>query len=226
MPRTSINIEEEAAVSSTPGLSGAERTTTVVIGSGLPGLAIATELRRRGVDSIIVSGLESPGAGNTSQTAPLQRRDAPGTPSREERNEILRQLRNYASSHQLDIRNDTSAVLLDKMGSGEAGACLHRWAVHTPDGVLLADHIVLTRCANSQLRRMLTDLGITVGQNLVAAMRAIGIYLVGVGELITPTPREVLRQAKAVGQAISAKVNPDGAPSVLTGSFAALPAPM
>lgn len=212
-------------MSSTPGLSGAERTTTVVIGTGLPGLAIATELRRRGVDAIIVSGLESPGTGtgNAFQAAPRQRCDAPGTPSREERNEILRQLRNYASSHHLDIRSDTSAVLLDKMG---ADASLHRWAVHTPDGVLLADHIVLTRCANSQLRRMLTDLGISVGQNLVAAMRAIGIYLVGVGELITPTPREVLRQAKAVGQAISAKVNPDSVPSVLTGSFAALPAPL
>jgi len=90
--------------------------------------------------------------------------------------------------------------------------------------VLLADHIVLTRCAHSQLRRMLTDLGISIGTNLVAAMRAIGIYLVGVGELITPTPKEVLRQAKVVGQAISAKVYPDSVPSVLTGSFPALPA--
>src|SRR5690348_8934699 len=48
-------LEEEVVVSRMPGLSGAERTTTVVIGTGLPGLAIATELRRRGVDSIIVS---------------------------------------------------------------------------------------------------------------------------------------------------------------------------
>jgi hypothetical protein len=208
-------FEEEAVVSSTPGLSRAERTTTVVIGAGLPGLAIATELRRRGVDSIIVSGLESPGANQASQTAPLQRCDTPGASSREERNEILRHLRNYAASHQLDIRNDTSAVLLDKMGPGTADSSPHRWAVHTPDGVLLADHIVLTRCANGQLRRILTDLGISVGQNLV-----------GVGELITPTPKEMLRQAKVVGQAISAKVHPDSVPSVLTGSFAALPAPL
>jgi glycine/D-amino acid oxidase-like deaminating enzyme len=208
-----------------PGLSGAERTTTVVIGAGLPGLAIATELRRRGVDSITVSRLEAPGTGQASQTAPLQRRDAAGASSLQERNEILRHLRNYASSHHLDIRNGTAAVQLDKMGGGTAEASLHRWAVHTPDGVLLADHIVLTRCAHSQLRRMLTDLGISVGQNLVTAMRAIGIYLVGVGELITPTPREVLRQAKVVGQAIAAKVYPDSVPSVLTGRFAALPAP-
>jgi glycine/D-amino acid oxidase-like deaminating enzyme len=207
-----------------PGLSGAERTTTVVIGAGLPGLAIATELRRRGVDSITVSRLEAPGTGQASQTAPLQRCDAAGASSLQERNEILRHLRNYASSHHLDIRNGTAAVHLDKMGGGTAEASL-RWAVHTPDGVLLADHIVLTRCAHSQLRRMLTDLGISVGQNLVTAMRAIGIYLVGVGELITPTPKEVLRQAKVVGQAIAAKVYPDSVPSVLTGRFAALPAP-
>jgi hypothetical protein len=70
---------------------------------------------------------------------------------------------------------------------------------------------------------MLSDLGITVGRNLAAAMRAIGIYLVGVGELITPSPKEVLRQAKTVGQAISAKVNPESAPSILTGSFAIVP---
>ncbi|MFE4833112.1 FAD-dependent monooxygenase [Arthrobacter sp. NPDC056691] len=204
-----------------PGLSGAERTTTVVIGTGLPGLAIATELRRRGVDSIIVSRLESPGG--QSQKSAHQRCDDTEAGSIQERNEILRHLRNYASSHQLDIRSDTSAVLLDKMGPG-AEASLHRWAVHTPDGVLLADHIVLTRCAHSQLRRMLTDLGISIGTNLVAAMRAIGIYLVGVGEMITPTPKEVLRQAKVVGQAISAKVYPDSVPSILTGSFPALPA--
>jgi FAD binding domain len=214
------NLEEEV-VSRMPGLSGAERTTTVVIGTGLPGLAIATELRRRGVDSIIVSRLESPGS--QSQKSAHQRCDDAEAASIQERNEILRHLRNYASSHRLDIRSDTSAVLLDKMGPG-AEASLHRWAVHTPDGVLLADHIVLTRCAHSQLRRMLTDLGISIGTNLVAAMRAIGIYLVGVGELITPTPKEVLRQAKVVGQAISAKVYPDSVPSVLTGSFPALPA--
>ena len=216
-------LEEEVVVSRMPGLSGTERTTTVVIGTGLPGLAIATELRRRGVDSIIVSRLESPGGGQSFQKSAPQRCDDAEAASLQERNEILRHLRNYASSHQLDIRSDTSAVLLDKMGPGPE-ASLHRWAVHTPDGVLLADHIVLTRCAHSQLRRMLTDLGISIGANLVATMRAIGIYLVGVGELITPTPKEVLRQAKVVGQAISAKVYPDSVPSVLTGSFPTLPA--
>jgi hypothetical protein len=207
-------LEEEVVVSRMPGLSGAERTTTVVIG---------TELRRRGVDSIIVSRLETPGGAQPVHKSTLQRCDDAEAATIQERNEILRHLRNYASSHQLDIRGDTAALLLDKMGPA-AEAPLHRWAVHTPDGVLLADHIVLTRCAHSQLRRMLTDLGISIGTNLVATMRAIGIYLVGVGELITPTPKEVLRQAKVVGRAISAKVHPDSVPSVLTGSVPALPA--
>ena len=53
----------------------------------------------------------------------------------------------------------------------------------------------------------------------MAAMHALGMYLVGVGELITPTPKEVLRQAKVVGQAISAKVYPDGFPAVLPGYY-------
>jgi NADPH-dependent 2,4-dienoyl-CoA reductase/sulfur reductase-like enzyme len=77
------NLEEEV-VSRMPGLSGAERTTTVVIGTGLPGLAIATELRRRGVDSIIDSRLESPGG--QPQKAVHQRCHDPEAASIQERN--------------------------------------------------------------------------------------------------------------------------------------------
>jgi glycine/D-amino acid oxidase-like deaminating enzyme len=210
-------------VSSVPA-DGTERTTTVVIGTGLSGLAVASELRRRGVDSIVVDGLDVLGARQPA-TASLPRCDAAAAASLQERNEILRHLRTYASSQQLDIRNSTRAVQLDlipgeAVSSGEPGR--RQWAVHTPDGVLYADHIVLTRCAHSQLRRMLSQLGLAAGQHLASAMRAIGMYLVGVGELITPTPKEVLRQAKVVGQAISAKVHPDNAPSLLTGSFPAL----
>jgi 2-polyprenyl-6-methoxyphenol hydroxylase-like FAD-dependent oxidoreductase len=208
-----------------PIYGGTEQTTTVIIGSGLPGLAIASELRRRGVDSITVDALETLGGSLSAHTVSLPRCDAPNSATMQERNEILRHLRNYASSHKLDIRNNTRAVQLNLLGTGASESSTHQWAVHTPDGVLLAHHIVLTRGAHSQLRRMLADLGLALGQNLAAAMRAIGIYLVGVGELITPTPKEVLRQAKVVGQAISAKVYPDSVPSVLTGCFAALPAP-
>ncbi|MEV4989393.1 NAD(P)-binding protein [Pseudarthrobacter sp. LMD1-1-1.1] len=208
-----------------PGIAGTEQTTAVVIGTGLSGLAVAAELRRHGVDSIVVDGLDILGQAQPANTTSLQRCDAADSGTLRERNEILRHLRNYAASHSVDVRNTTRAVQLTMLEAPDQAA--PQWQVHTPTGILVADHIVLTRCAHSQLRRMLNDFGIAVGRNVAAAMRAIGIYLVGVGELITPSPKEVLRQAKTVGQAISAKVNPDGAlPSTgvfpATGSFAAL----
>ncbi|WP_411375386.1 NAD(P)-binding protein [Arthrobacter sp. MPF02] len=204
-----------------PGNAGTEQTTTVIIGTGLSGLAVAAELRRRGIDSIVVDGLDILGAAQPANTTSLQRCDAADSDTLRERNEILRHLRNYAASHHVDVRNTTRAVQLT-MAQSLPEAALPQWEVHTPTGILVADHIVLTRCAHSQLRRMINDFGIAVGRNLAAAMRAIGIYLVGVGELITPSPKEVLRQAKTVGQAISAKVNPDTAPAPATGSFAML----
>ncbi|WP_307037955.1 FAD-binding protein [Arthrobacter sp. B3I4] len=221
-----------------PVSGGIERTSTVVIGTGLSGLAVASELRRRGVSAIVVDGLDLLGSGNPANTSSLQRCDAADAGTLRERNEILRHLRNYAASHELDIRNNVRALRLDHLDadypadggpdSGEApghtqGGQTQQWAVITPGGILYADHLVLTRCAHSQLRRMLADLGVAAGQNLMAAMHALGMYLVGVGELITPTPKEVLRQAKLVGQAISAKVNPGGMPALLPGGLA-LPA--
>jgi flavin-dependent dehydrogenase len=203
-----------------PLYGGIERTTAVVIGTGLSGLAVASELQRRGVASIIVDGLDLLGAGQPANTSSLQRCDAADAASLRERNEILRHLRNYAASHKLDVRNNIRALQLDLLETGSDGSPTEKWAVQTPGGVLLADHLVLTRCAHSQLRRMLSDLGMAAGQNLMAAMHALGMYLVGVGELITPTPKEVLRQAKVVGQAISAKVHPNGVPTLLSGGFA------
>jgi 2-polyprenyl-6-methoxyphenol hydroxylase-like FAD-dependent oxidoreductase len=206
-----------------PGNAGTEQTTTVIIGTGLSGLAVAAELRRRGIDSIVVDGLDILGAAQPAVTTSLQRCDATDPAVLRERNEILRHLRNYAASHQVDVRNTTRAVQLSKVDQPLSTAARPQWEVHTPTGILVADHIVLTRCAQSQLRRMINEFGITVGRNLAAAMRAIGIYLVGVGELITPSPKEVLRQAKTVGQAISAKVNPDPASRPAPGSLAMLP---
>ncbi len=215
---------------STPVHGGIERTAAVVIGTGLSGLAVASELQRRGVSSIIVEGLDLLGAGNPANTASLQRCDAADAASLQERNEILRHLRNYAINHRLDVRHSIRALQLDHLGAGAAshgnagpGAAAlvgGKWAVRTPEGILLTDHLVLTRCAHSQLRRMLNELGVASRQNLMAAMHALGMYLVGVGELITPSPKDVLRQAKAVGQAISAKVYPDGFPSGLAGGMA------
>ncbi|WP_345447998.1 FAD-binding protein [Arthrobacter gyeryongensis] len=198
-----------------------ERTTAVVIGAGMPGLAVASELSRYGVDAIVVDGMYVHAPLQPLNTGILQRCDAADAACLQERSEILRHLRNYAASHGLDVRSTTRTVRLDRMDEAAVGT---QWAVHTANGVLLADHVVVTRCGQSQLRRMLAELGIAIGQNLVAAMRAIGMYLVGVGELATPTPKEVLRQAKVVGQAISAKVYPDSVHGALTGTFAAVPA--
>ncbi|BCW57125.1 glycine/D-amino acid oxidase-like deaminating enzyme [Paenarthrobacter nicotinovorans] len=223
--------------------SATERTTTVVIGAGLSGLAVASELSRYGVGSIVVDGFGALSAtGPSVHTGMLQRCDAGDPAAMQERNEILRHLRNYAASHHLDVRSTTRAVRLDFLGSdpsqqigyglaasmttaglrtglhasGPLESTRRQWAVHTASGVLLADHIVVTRCAQSQLRRMLAELGIAIGQNLSAAMRAVGMHLVGVGELITPTPKEVLRQAKAVGQTISSKVALAAGPGIAT----------
>ena len=209
-------------MSNMPGNAGTEQTTTVIIGTGLSGLAVAAELRRRGIDSIVVDGLDTFGATLPAVTTSLQRIDTADSATLQERNEILRHLRNYAASHDVDIRS-TRAVQLTQVDGAPESAATPQWEVHTPTGVLVADHIVLTRCAQSQLRRMINDFGIAVGRNLAAAMRAIGIYLVGVGELITPSPKEVLRQAKTVGKAISAKVNPDSTAFPATGSLAMLP---
>ncbi|MCU1531161.1 MAG: FAD-binding protein [Arthrobacter sp.] len=206
-------------MSSIPESGGTERTTAVIIGTGLSGLAVASELQRCGVESIIVDGLDLLGAGHPANASSLQRCDAADAASLQERNEILRHLRNYATSHKLDVRNNIRARQLDHLGAGGVGSPTQQWAVRTPGGVLLADHLVLTRCAHSQLRRLLSELGISAEKNLTTAMHALGMYLVGVGELITPTPKEVLRQAKVVGQAISAKVHPDGIPAVLPRGF-------
>ncbi|WP_346655249.1 FAD-dependent monooxygenase [Arthrobacter sp. 260] len=179
---------------------GAELTTTVVIGSGLPGLAVASELSRRGIHSIVVECLDPVDTGQLSRTALTD------SVSLSERTELLRLLRGYASSHSLDIRHSTLAENLCVVGHSKLlpapilGA--KKWAVQTDCGVLLADHVVLTKYPQNQLRRFLLSLGLAVGHDLKSATQAIGLHLVGVGELLSPTTREIVRQAKLVSTAI------------------------
>lgn len=208
-------------MSSMPGDAGTEQTTTVIVGAGLPGLAVAAELRRRGVAAIVVDGLDPHSTSRHPVTGSQQRCDAPDSETLRERHEILRHLRNYAASHDVDIRS-TRAVQLAPAGDTH-GTGTPEWEVHTSAGILLTRHVVLTRCAQSQLRRMVSELDISAGRNPAAAMRAVGIYLVGVGELISPSPKDVLRQAKTVGQAISAHVNPGSEACPPTASLAMLP---
>lgn len=188
-----------AAQSALP--AAAEMTTTVVIGSGLSGLAVASELSRRGVRSIVVESAEclNSGQNRTVMTDSV---------SLSERTELLRLLRCYASSHSLDIRQETLAEGLCMVGYSNLLPApvlgSKKWAVQTDDGVLLADHVVLTKYPQNQLRRFVQSLGLAVGRDLKAALRALGLYLIGVGEVLTPTTREVVRQAKVISDAIVA----------------------
>ncbi|MBG6183459.1 hypothetical protein IWX65_001410 [Arthrobacter sp. CAN_A214] len=197
---TSLPLESVRAASS--ACAYAELTTTVVIGAGLSGLAVASELSRRGIDSIVVESLEclDSGACRTVMTDSV---------SLSERSELMRLLRGYASSHRLDVRHSTIAEHLSIIGHSkilpeDRVPVSKKWAVQTADGVLLADHVVLTKYPQNQLRRLLRSMGIAIGSDFKAALRAIGLHLVGVGELLTPTTREIVRQAKLVSDAIVA----------------------
>jgi hypothetical protein len=180
----------------------AELTTTVVIGSGLSGLAVASELSRHGIDSIVVEGLECTDSG------PL-RTGMTDSVSLSERSDLLRLLRVYASSHCLDVRTTTHAEDLSIIGHSTLlparVPASKKWAVQTESGVLLADHVVLTKYPSNQLRRFLRSLGIALGADFRAALRAIGLHLVGVGEVLTPTTREIVRQAKLVSDTIASQ---------------------
>lgn len=204
-PVASGNVPQPGAEADHQSL---ELAGTVVIGCGLTGLAVASELSRRGVSSVVVDGL-----------LPQPLRAVTDPSSFPERAELLRLLRGYAASHRLDIRSRTSARAVDLVvaGAGLLPAPVPRtrkWAVRTGDGMLLADNVVLTSCPQSELRRLARALGITTGRDLRSALRAIGLYLVGVGESAAPTTRELVCQAKDAGRAIAravpAATNPAG----------------
>ncbi|WP_427016176.1 FAD-binding protein [Pseudarthrobacter sp. P1] len=169
-----------------------------MIGSGFSGLAVASELSRQGINAIVVDGLDFLGP-----SAAL-RQSSHGDPrALGERAEIMRLLRRYADTHQLDVRPSTRAVQVSRRDGAP-----QQWVVHTANGVLLAQNIVLTRCAQTQLRALLRSLGIKVGRDILAVLRALGMYLVGVGDAVVPTTREILKQAKLVSKAISAQATP------------------
>ena len=193
-----------------------ERTRTVVIGCGLSGMAVAAELNRQGVESIVVSG-PVPDADAI--------RDAAAEPGVfPEQEELRRVLQGYLSSHRLDVRGDSPAQDLSPAsppglqpspipGTG-------RWAVRTGRTLLLADTIVLTSCSLSDLRRLARDLGAGSWPGAVAALREIGVYFVGVGGTALPTVRALVRQAKATGAAI-AEVTLPASPRAAAGAPAA-----
>ncbi|POH59270.1 FAD-binding protein [Arthrobacter glacialis] len=183
-----------------PVHGSAENTSTIVIGSGFSALAVAAELNRQGVKAIVVETF-----------SPLKQHSPPATTTGgislaalNERSEILRLLENYARRHQLDIRPSTQALSLTR-NHGSVRANPH-WTVHTATGTLSAHNIVFTRGALNQLRRVLHGLGVTKATELRTGMHALGLYLVGVGDLVIPSTQEILHQAKRAGASISSRV--------------------
>ena len=164
-----------------------ESTTTVVIGAGLPGLAVASELSRHGVASIVLEGMGTAGKRRSVMTDSV---------SLTERSELLRLLRGYATSHRLDVRPSTMASKLSRDPQ-------QKWVIHTEQGILQAESVVLTDCPQNQVRRFLRGLGLSLGKDLRTSLKSLGLYLVGVADLLTPSTREIVRQAKLVGDAIA-----------------------
>jgi len=203
LPPVPCAVLEEALVSGSD--LPAESTTTVVIGAGLPGLAVASELCRHGIASIVVEGLGSGCAAGAPRRSVMS-----DSVSLTEQSELLRLLQGYAASRCLDVRRSTFArqvSLVPGIGlpvpeAGPAGAA-RRWMIQTERGVLLADTVVLTGCPENQMRRFLRGLGVRLGADVQATLKSIGLYLVGMAGLLTPTTREIVRQAKAVGDAIA-----------------------
>lgn len=183
-----------------PDAGAAESTDAVVIGTGLSGLAVAAELNRHGVRTVTVDGLES--ASPSTATTALRVADLSSAESAEYL-DVLRHMRKYAASHSLDVRHHVMARHLALVEGDDGDSA--RWAVSTENGTVLADAVILTRCAHNQLRRFLADLGYSLGEHLLEALAEIGLYLVGVTALSAPSTRELLRQAKHVGAEVAAR---------------------
>jgi hypothetical protein len=176
-----------------------ESTSAIVIGTGLSGLAVAGELSRHGVASVTVDGLES--AAPSTATTTLRVTDLSSTESVEYL-QVMRHLRAHVASQGLDVRTTVRARHLALVEQLKPGAPL-RWAVRTDAGVIFADAVVLTRCAHNQLRRFLADLGFSLGEKLMEELASIGLYLIGVAELSSPSTRELLWQAKSVARLVA-----------------------
>jgi predicted NAD/FAD-dependent oxidoreductase len=180
-----------------------ESTSAVVIGTGLSGLAVAGELSRHGVPTVTVDGLES--AAPSTATTTLRVTDLSSDESVEYL-KVMRHLRAHVASQALDVRTTVRAQHLALVEQLKPGAPL-RWAVRTEAGVIFADAVVLTRCAHNQLRRFLADLGFSLGEKLMEELAGIGLYLIGVAELSSPSTRELLWQAKSVARLVAESVS-------------------
>ncbi|MEZ2373218.1 FAD-binding protein [Arthrobacter sp. RCC_34] len=199
-------------------------TDVVVVGTGMGGLAVATQLHRKGMAVVVIDGLNqgdpvAAGALRHATTEELERVAIGDPASHRERRDILRQLHGYAKSHQLDIRRGVVAGALNpavpaqefspaqgrRRASTTGGdAAGRRWALPTPDGLILCDSVVITGVSGRRrVRQFLKAVGQETSDNMATALRHVGIYLVGVGQQVSAGHREVLHQARLVGNAIA-----------------------
>lgn len=172
-----------------------ELTGAVVIGCGVSGMAVARELSRQGVDSIVIHGpVADADAIRDSEPAVFP-----------ERVELVRLLQAYAAGHHLDIREDSEAQEISLAAPGvqpapEPAPAAGKWAVRTGRELLLADCVVLTSCSRADVRKLSRAVGAGSGPEAATALRGIGVYLVGVDPLPVGS---LVRQAKAAGAAIA-----------------------
>lgn len=183
-----------SALAQTPS----EVVSTIVIGSGFSGLAMAAELNRQGIKAVVLESFCPTSATPTPTTGGID------LDALTERAEILRLLQHYARRHELDVRPHSVATKLLPRHTSANGQ--NHWSVQTSTGTVSAQTIVFTRVALNQIRRMLRNVGVTTGQEVSSVMHALGLYLVGVGEIALPSTQEILHQAKRAGQAISARI--------------------
>ena len=177
----------------------AEATTAVVIGSGFSALAVAAELNRQGVKAIMVDSFCP-----VKQSSPPPTTGGISLDALSERSEVVRLLENYARRNDLDIRPETRALELTRAVHNLPAT--HPWLIHTATGIVSAHSVVFTRGALAQLRHVLRSVGVTTAADMRTGMHALGLYLVGVGDLAIPTTAEILHQAKRAGQSIAARV--------------------
>lgn len=197
-PRAST-VPLQTLSASAPQGKTTESTTTMVIGSGFSALAIAAELNRQGIKTIVVdssSALKPPTSPPTTGGISLA--------ALSERNEIVRLLEHYARRNELDIRPATQA--LDFTHHDGELAATQQWRVLTTTGTVTAHSIVFTRSALSQLRKVLHNVGVSTASDVRTGMQALGLYLVGVGDLAIPTTQEILHQAKRASHSISSRI--------------------
>lgn len=193
-------------------------TDVVVVGTGMGGLAVATQLHRKGMAVVVIDGLNqgdpvAAGALRHATTEELERVAIGDPASHRERRDILRQLHGYAKSHHLDIRRGVVAGALNPaspaQGMTRSSAASRetpsrRWALPTPGGLILCDSVVITGVSGRRrVRQFLKAVGQETSDNMATALRHVGIYLVGVGQQVSAGHREVLHQARLVGNAIA-----------------------